>query len=299
MNKKKILLALLFSGWVLQAQDRIGIAFIPISYDQNTILSTDAKLVQESVVSSFVAAKKFAVVDREKLVELENEKKLQKTASFIDSKASITEGISKGASYLIATSILDLRHSEVKKGWESMLQLQIKVLDVSTGEILATENISSAFITPENIVVDSRKNYATKEEIKAIEQQEEGLQELQKHKGEAFTKSLQRLIENVRRFSNANFPINVEILNWDSKNKNRFVLSSGSKIGIYPGQLLDVMQVTEATVGGKTLQRNQKIAIACVVKVEDDNFSEAVIISTEKNYKKVRESDNQLKIVTR
>ena len=75
MNKKLSLLVLFFSGVLLQAQDRIGIAFIPISYDQTTISTSDARLVQEYVLNSFVAAKKFSVVDREKLVELENEKK--------------------------------------------------------------------------------------------------------------------------------------------------------------------------------------------------------------------------------
>lgn len=54
--------------------------------------------------------------------------------------------LAKGASYLIATNILGLRHSEVKRGWESMVQLQIKVIDVSTGEIIATENVTSEYV---------------------------------------------------------------------------------------------------------------------------------------------------------
>lgn len=299
MNKKLSLLVLFFFSVLLQAQERIGIAFIPITYDQATISASEARLVHEYVLNSFVAARKFVVVDREKLVELENEKKLQKTESFIDSKTSIQDGISRGASYLISSSILVLRHSEVSRGWESMLQLQIKVLDVSTGEILATENISSDFIAPEKSVVDARVWYADKKEIKVIEQQEARLKVVEKQKEGAFILALQRLVENVKKFSNTNFPISLEILNWDDKNKNKFAIAAGSKIGMHNGQLLDVLQVTEASVAGKTIQRSQKIAVACIVKVDDANFSEAVIISTEKNYKKVRANDGVIKVVTR
>lgn len=52
------------------AQNRIGIAFIPITYDEASVSSSDAKMIQESVINSFITAKKFSVVDREKLQAL-------------------------------------------------------------------------------------------------------------------------------------------------------------------------------------------------------------------------------------
>lgn len=281
------------------AQDRIGIAFIPITYDEASVSSSDAKMIQESVINSFVTAKKFSVVDREKLQALENEKKLQRTESFIDSKQTIQDGVSKGASYLIATNILSLRHSEMKRGWESMLQLQVKVLDVSTGEILATENITSEYVEPSKLALDARSKFASKKEIKAMEQRTEKLKEIKSHKEEAFTTALERLDDNMKVFSNSNFPVTLDILNWDTKNKNLFLLASGSGIGLYPGQLLDVVHTIETTIGERTITRNQKVAVACIVKVEDSNFSEAMIISTEKTYKKSRENESTLKILTR
>ena len=59
MNKKLSLLVLFFFSVLLQAQERIGIAFIPITYDQATISASEARLVHEYVLNSFVAAFKF------------------------------------------------------------------------------------------------------------------------------------------------------------------------------------------------------------------------------------------------
>ena len=299
MKTRLFLLVSLLTCLSGNAQDRIGIAFIPITYDEASVSSSDAKMIQESVINSFVTAKKFTVVDREKLEALENEKKLQRTESFIDSEQSIQDGISKGASYLIATNILGLRHSEVKRGWESMVQLQIKVIDVSTGEIIATENVTSEYVEPSKMVSDAREKFESKEDKKVREDRLKQLKEVKSHKEDAFGVALKRLDTNMKDFSNANFPVTLDIVNWDAKNKNQFLLAAGSGIGLFPGQLLDVVLVTETNIGDRTVTRNQKIATACIVKVEDSNFSEAEIISAEKIFKKVRSSNDTLKILTR
>ena len=299
MRTKLSLLLFLFVNFYMLAQDRIGIAFIPITYDEESVSNSDARMIHESVINSFVKTKRFAVVDREKLQALEDEKKLQRTESFIDSKQTIQDGVSRGASYLIATNILSLRHSEVKRGWESMLQVQVKVLDVSTGEIIATENITSEYIEPSKMIMDAREKFASKKEIKAMEEKTKKMQEIKMHKEDAFSVALERLDENMKSFSNVNFPITLDILSWDTKNRNLFMIAAGSGIGLSQGQLLDVVHTTEATIGDRTITRNQKIAVACIIKVEDANFSEALIISTEKAYKKVRESNGAIKILTK
>lgn len=74
MKTRLFLLVSLLTCLSGNAQDRIGIAFIPITYDEASVSSSDAKMIQESVINSFVTAKKFTVVDREKLEALENEK---------------------------------------------------------------------------------------------------------------------------------------------------------------------------------------------------------------------------------
>lgn len=82
MKTRLFLLVSLLTCLSGNAQDRIGIAFIPITYDEASVSSSDAKMIQESVINSFVTAKKFTVVDREKLEALENEKKVTKNRIF-------------------------------------------------------------------------------------------------------------------------------------------------------------------------------------------------------------------------
>lgn len=298
MNKNSFFLfLLLLSAVYVQAQQRIAVAFIPIAYDEAAVATTDAKIVQETILNSFVAAKKFVVVDREKLEDLEKEKRLQKTESFMESGASIQDGMSKGASYLISSNLLSLRNSEIKKGWEASIQLQIKVLDVSTGEILITENVNSDFIVEEKLVQEVRKKHMNKSDYKALEAHEESLQEIKKYKEDAFTLALQRLSENVKRITNNMFPVAFEIAEWNAKKKEQFLLAAGRKQGVQKGQLLDIVRVNETTVGGNSILRRQKIATGFVMNVEDENFSEATIVSTTKEFKKAIAEGGKLEIL--
>ncbi|EDM44317.1 hypothetical protein SCB49_04790 [unidentified eubacterium SCB49] len=298
MNKKLFIIFLFFSSLKILAQEKISIAFIPISYDETMISKADAQTIQQSVLNKFVTARKFSVVDREQLDELENEKNLQRTESFMDSEPNVTDGVSLGASYLISTSILSLRHSEIRRGWESMLQLQIKVLDISTGQILATENISSEFIEPSNLILKARKEYLSKDELKVISDKEDRLEEIQSHKEDAFIMALQRLELNIQKFTGKNFPVALEIINWNEKAKGQFIINGGHKIGLYPGQMLDIQEVTEVTIADKTIERNKKIAIATVIRVDDDNFSEAKVIYTEKAFKSAIKNESKLRVLT-
>lgn len=47
-----------------------------------------------------------------------------------------------------------------------MVQLQIKVIDVSTGEIIATENVTSEYVEPSKMVSDAREKFESKEDKK-------------------------------------------------------------------------------------------------------------------------------------
>ncbi|MDM1380813.1 CsgG/HfaB family protein [Myroides marinus] len=299
MKTKTVFLFLMLSSLYTLGQSKISVAFIPITYDSNTISGSDAVIIQESILNSFVETKKFTVVDREKLSEIEKEKKLQRSEAFMDSNDVITDGISKGASYLISPSILGLRHTNTKKEWESMLQVQIKVLSVSTGEILATASVNSDFIKPDKIALDARSKYASKKEISEMTNRQNRLQKEQKHKEDAFILALERLSDNVKVFTSKHFPLTIDIANWDAKNKNILTIAAGSNIGIIPGQLLDIMNITEVTIGDKTVQRRQKIATACITKVDDAYFADAVILNSEKSFKKLRESNASFKVITR
>lgn len=294
--RKIFTLVFLVSTICVKAQQKIPVAFIPITFEEEKVSATEAKIIQETVLNTFVASKRFTVVDREKLEELAKEKKLQRSEAFMDSDESSKDGVSKGASVLIATNVVSIRNSNVKNGWESAIHLQIKILDVSTGEILATENISSEFSPIDQTIKDARKMYLSKDDIKAIDLRETHLNEIKGHKEDAFMIGLQRLGENVKKFTRFNFPMALNILEWSKK---EFVLGGGYKFGIYKGQILDVVLITDTTIGDKKIERKQKVGSAWVFKVDDDNFSVATIINESKEYKAAKKTGGKLGVLTR
>jgi hypothetical protein len=299
MKKKLLVLLLSFTSYNLVAQDRISVAIIPITFDQERVSASDARIIQETVLNTFVASKRFTVVDREKLQEIEKEKKLQKSEAFMDSQGGAKDGVSKGASVLIATNVVSIRHSQVAKGFESAINLQVKILDVSTGEILATENISSELVPIEQLISDARKKHLTKDEEKVEALKEAQLKALKPHQEDAFMVALQRLGENIKKFNSMNFPVSLTIVEFDKKQKDLFLLAGGNKIGLHRGQLLDIVKITEAQVGGKTVERKQKLAMAWITSVDDENFSKAIVLDENKEYKAAKKANDRLAVLTR
>lgn len=297
MNRVLIVLCSLFTS--LAMAQKITVAFIPMSYDEERISRNDAKIIQETVLNAFVSSKRFSVVEREKLEEIAKEKSLQRTEAFMDSKETFTEGMNKGASYLIDGNIISVRNSESKHGWECAVNIQLKVLDVSTGEILATENISSEILPVNQAIKEAEKVYLTKDEIAKLALKEKHLREPKANSDDAIMVALQRLSENVQKFTSFNFPMSVSVVEWDVKKKKDFILAAGFNSGIHRGQLLDIVTITEATVGEQTIERKVKIGTAYVYRVDDANFSAATIIDGVKEVLKAKTNNAKLGVITR
>ncbi|WP_316749653.1 CsgG/HfaB family protein [Pedobacter gandavensis] len=303
MIKKSFYLAFLFfCSFCLKAQEKISVAFIPMSFDEEAVSKMEVKIIQETIINSFVSSKRFTVVDRSNLESLEKEKKLQRTEAFMDSKDSFKDGISKGASYLIEGNILGIKHIDKKDKWSSSVTVQLKVLDVSTGEIITTESIDSEPVPEAENLKSIAKAHYNKDELKALENKIVQLNQPKSNSDASFKVALDRLSENVRLFAGKNFPMHIEIVEWIGKagksqsaqgaNVNfkgpfkDFVIAAGSNLGINKGQLLDIVSLSSVNVGGKTINRQQKIGKAWVFSVDDGNFSSATVIDGEKNIKK-------------
>lgn len=316
MIKKTIYLAaLLLCSLCMRAQEKITVAFIPMSYDEDMVSKMEAKIIQETIINGFVAAKRFTVVDRSNLENIENEKKLQRTESFMDSKESIKQGVSKGASYMIHGNIIGIKHMDKKSKWNSTVTIQLKVLDVSTGEILTTESINSEPVPETDASKNILKAYYTKDELKANENLKNQSSELKDNSDASFKVALDRLSENVKLFLSKNFPMHIAIVEWQGKGGKTsvsaamassskgpfkdFVIASGSSSGISKGQILDIITVSTVTIGEKTVDRQQKIGSAFVVRVDDANFSSATVIDGEKNIKKAIAEKATIGVISR
>lgn len=315
IKKKFYLAALLLCSFCIQAQEKITVAFIPMSYDEDMVSKMEAKIIQETIINGFVAAKRFTVVDRSNLESIENEKKLQRTESFMDSKESIKQGISKGASYMIQGNIIGIKHIDKKSKWSSTVTIQVKVLDVSTGEILTTESINSEPIPENDATKDIFKAYYSKDEIKANENLKNQMMELKDNSDASFKVALDRLSENVKLFLSKSFPMHIEIAEWIGKGGKTsvspamasaykgslkdFVMASGANAGVSKGQILDIVTVSSVTIGDKTVDRQKKIGSAFVVRVDDGNFSSATIIDGEKSIKKAISENATIGVVSK
>src|SRR5690606_26636595 len=281
MKNRITLLFFLTSVFLLQAQTKTTVAFLTMSYDEETIGRAEARMVQETVTNAFVSSKKFTVVDRQKLEELEKEKNLQRSESFMDSQNSFTDGLSKGANYLVDGSIMDVNYSEGKGGWTANVTIQLRMLDVSTGEIMSTGIVSSQFEEDSPVIKKAMKSLYSKDELKAIDAKNALLQAAKEHKKDAFSTALMRLSENTKRFTGTILPIQAEVVSWDNK-KNEIVLAAGSHAGVQVGQLVDVVKISEVSIGNDTVVRNEVVGTAWIVRVDDQNFSVASIIDNQK-----------------
>lgn len=66
MKTRITIFCLLVSAFVVKAQTKTTVAFLPISYDEGIYSSNEARSIQETVINAFVSSNKFTVVDREK-----------------------------------------------------------------------------------------------------------------------------------------------------------------------------------------------------------------------------------------
>lgn len=177
------------------AQNKTSITILPVSHDTETADKPTVNLIQETILNSFFSTKRFTIVDRERLEDVEKEKKLQKTESFMDNKTNIKDGVTIGASYLISPSLISVYPQKI---------LQIKILNVSTGEILATDMVTSEVIPyPEEALEILKDETKTKKNTL-----------LSEIKG---NNELQILKNNITGFINVNFPNIIKPVDKDSK----------------------------------------------------------------------------------
>ena len=97
MKNRITLLFFLTSVFLLQAQTKTTVAFLTMSYDEETIGRAEARMVQETVTNAFVSSKKFTVVDRQKLEErAKYEKRAVSFQMVIDDVYAIGKGFLVG-----------------------------------------------------------------------------------------------------------------------------------------------------------------------------------------------------------
>lgn len=255
MKQLTISALLLLISMGVRAQGKTTIGIVPFKnststrYHYNT-KSKEITAIQDAVTEVFLATKRFSLVEREKMDQVRGEKQLQQNEDFIDGQV-IEQSKSLGAQYIVTGNV-----SKAEEETSQMrapiagtitsrtadIAFSIKVIDVTTGEIVATNSFTSS---------GRGKN--------------------------SFEDAVNRSKPDIERFIRDNFKITGSIASVEEKNAagdaTKVLLACGSAIGMKPGCAFKVYEAKELTVDNKKLTRKVTLGRIVVDKVEDENFS--------------------------
>jgi hypothetical protein len=265
---KKIILSIaLVAGinFVTSAQEKTSVGILPFTYIEGSATLQDVNSIQETIINAFVKTKRFNIVDRSKMDALKKEKELQKSEDFIDGSV-IKQGISLGADYLISGHVISAnaermetspskRTGNVTVTYKAKLSIQLKVIDVATGQVINSESIepkSGSTLGGMMGLAPSSPQAAVLKAIKGIEDKVDDF-----------------VYENFP----ATFPI-VEIQQKDSEGyATQILIAGGSAYDLQKGDRLKVVEVSIVEVGEKKIERKKQIGEIIITTVEDENFS--------------------------
>lgn len=238
-----------------QNKTLIGIVPFKSSSNNNSYYSSNSNseyktAIQDAVSDAFLKTKRFSLVEREKMDQLNTEKNLQKNEDFIDGQV-IEQSKSLGAQYIVLGNIskanLEQKQSSVPyigttTSYVANIAFSIRVVDVSTGEIIASNSFNKS------------------------------------SKGKtAFEDALNEIKPQIEIFIKENFKIIASIASIEEKNSTgdatKVLISGGSSTGVAVKNQFKVYEVSELVVDGKKLTRKKTIGKIIVASVEDENFS--------------------------
>ncbi|MBV6878590.1 CsgG/HfaB family protein [Epilithonimonas ginsengisoli] len=267
--KQNITFFLLFTliSISLNAQDEkkiIAIAPFIGGYEKPILNS-----IEEVVTSAFAKTKRFTIVGRSQMEAIKNERELQKTEDFIDSKY-IAQTKNLGAQFLISGNVKSVSTStdesrdtqgRITYSYNSLISLDLKILDLETGQVVASGDITSK----------ANKGLF---DMKSLGKSLTG--SAPSNQREAYAESLKRIEKEIDDFVSKNFAASfliVEIQDASSNAAKTLLISGGSSFGLEKGDRLGVVELIDVEVGGKKIIRKKEIGEIKISKVEDENFS--------------------------
>jgi curli biogenesis system outer membrane secretion channel CsgG len=287
--KKVFLLAVLLVGYfVTSAQEsKQYIVAIPgfqtaqgSNIDQQTVTA-----IEQQVIDVFVKNKKFTVVERSQLGQLQNEVSLQKQESFMDGKGNVADQLkSTGANYLLTGVVSNLSYSSEQKEstkWDAAqkksvvvgyytahyctISFNLKLIDIATGQIVLSEVVNSKNSGGQSSGGGGLLDILTSTSKVGAASREN-----------AYTESIGQINYFVRSYVKKAFPNILQIAEITEKDRDgnaKTMLLVGDFVDyITEGQKLYVKLVTETEVAGRKLIRKKNIGDVKVQKIEEGGF---------------------------
>jgi TolB-like protein len=236
--------------------EKTSIGVLPVTSTNGKEYNETVSITEE-ISNAFIKTKRFILVERTKMDALKKEKNLQKTEDFIDG-STVEQGKSLGAEFLISNTL----NSYSNDGEVCKFSLALKVIEVSTGQVLTSETIEAKGGGKGGSLL----NAAIGVNVSNTNNPDGALK-----------KALKDILPQIDAFVRKNFPAIfsiAEISEKDSKGGAKTILiSGGSEMGLKKGDKLKIVEVSEMEVNGKKMTRKKDIAELQLIKVEDENFS--------------------------
>lgn len=270
---KIALCLLLLASGALLGQDRVSaskkkprVAVLPFEvgavsdkqmFDQGGI-EKFAESVTQQLVNTFVELKRFIVVERSAIDKILKEQNLQ-TSDLTDPSKAVSLGAMLGTQFLVQGTIVNIHTTTSKKDKKSTckVDLLIRIIDVTTGQIIASKDIAG--------VSDKKKDKSANIAYDAMDNAD---------------KEIRSGIKHV-------FPVEGKIVRFvepetdkkgkkkektDKKPKDQVLISCGRDLGISEGDKFQVIQEEEIAVDGQIFKRQKEVGKLKVIKLEMDGI---------------------------
>ncbi len=222
------------------------------------------KAIEDKVKEAFYSTNRFDIVDRTNYKKIKEEKELQKSEDFMDGR-TVGQTNLEGAEQLVTGSISQIdiikKYTEESYYYECNISFSLQVIDVATGQVLASE-----LIRPKQSLIGG---------VWSASLGESGTPE------KAFYNALKGTQKAINKFVGKHFPVITLIIEISEASSNKakiLLINTGNLNGAKKNQKFQVVELVNMKVGDKEIVRTIEIGEIKITKVEGEEISVAKVI---------------------
>jgi curli biogenesis system outer membrane secretion channel CsgG len=248
------------------------VALAPLTYDQSTASPEAAEKFWHFIFDALFNTKRFKVVDRlDGYKSIVVERKLQTGGEFIDGKV-VKQSKVQGATLIVFGHVMAAQGVEMKQTngtvtYNADLSLALKIIEVETGEILATVMVTPSGTSRMDDVIKPNNSIITK--IFGGSNNCYG-----QNPQQALEKCMGDIDKYVRQFVRENFPVEMRIFQMrraENDKYNEYMLTGAGPDGTFkPKDKLSVQRTELIPSGGKNLKFVNEVVQLEVVRNAGD-----------------------------
>ena len=224
--------------------------------DENAIAAF-AEAATQKVVGAFVLLKRFTVIERTAMDKIIKEQNFQMSDN-TNSNSAVQIGNLLGAQFICQGQLQNVTASEVKddkgnfKGYSGNVQMQIRIIDMSTGEITDTRDVKADCGTKIFGIPVCNESSQSKAAYGAL------------------NNASDKIFEWLKRA----FPVEGDIYEIVKETKKdgatKVSITCGKDLGVSVGDNFKVYEIKEIEINGKTIKKTNNIGLLSVKGIEED-----------------------------